>query len=225
MDEEEIWRIREEDVYPKLFGAKSRGIFTLDDKVFRQFGQETFDPLWFFLGVWEFAPTEARPCWMYVTSGLSNPWNWDDESNTASDPTTDVMSGFGMEFLFATPQQGDWAIRYLQTLLAYDILLYCDCFPDRGPIGPGNRVSFNAPLNRDPECALRGAIVSRADAFPSGFVLPSGQVEFFTVTGVADDEISFARENSTNILIERLVAAGAYPVTNPERAPLRFSES
>jgi hypothetical protein len=220
MDEEEIWRIRQDDVYPKLFGSKSRGIFTLDDSVFKQFGQETFDPLWFFFGVWEFAPTDARPCWMYATSGLSNPWRWDGAPKTEADIMPDVMSGFGIEFLFATPQQGDWAIRYLQTLLAYDILLYCDCFPDRGPIGPGNRVSFNAPINGDPQCALRGGIVSRTEAFPSGFALPSGKVEFFTVTGVSDDEISFARANSTDMLIERLAPAAAYPVTDPERAPL-----
>lgn len=224
MDLEEVWRIREEDIYPELFGTKSRGIFTLDDGVFKQLGQDRLDPRWLSIGIWEFAPTEARSCWMYATSGLSNPWYWEDESGAESDIEPGGMSGFGMEFLFATPQQGDWAIRYLQTILAYDILLYADCFPGRGPIGPGNRVSFNAPINHDSNCVLWGSVVSRAEAFPAGFVLPSGEVEFFTVTGVANDEIRFGQANSTAALIERLTAAGAYPVTDPARRAVPLSE-
>lgn len=157
---------------------------------------------------------------MYVTSGLSNPSFWEDES--VAEP--DEISGFSMEFLFATPQQGDWAIHYLRTILAYDILLYADCFPGRGLIGPGNRVSFNAPINHDSNCVLWGSVISSADAFPARFVLPSGEVEFFTVTGITKDEIGFAQANGTAALIERLAAAGAYPVTDPTRRVVPLSE-
>jgi hypothetical protein len=68
MDLEEIWRIREKDVYPKLFGPNGRGIFTLSAELFTgTFRQTEIDPLWLFYGVYEFAPTQDRPSWLYVT--------------------------------------------------------------------------------------------------------------------------------------------------------------
>jgi hypothetical protein len=45
VDLEEVWRIREEEVYPKLFGSVSRGIFPLTQELFsRRFGQQDVDP-------------------------------------------------------------------------------------------------------------------------------------------------------------------------------------
>ena len=39
MDLEEVWRLREEEVYPKLFGPLGRGIFPLTQELFnRRFG-------------------------------------------------------------------------------------------------------------------------------------------------------------------------------------------
>lgn len=51
MDLEEVWRIREDEIYPELLGTKSRGIFTLDDGVFKQLGQDRLDPRWLTFGV------------------------------------------------------------------------------------------------------------------------------------------------------------------------------
>ncbi len=73
MDVEEIWGIREEEIYPKLFGPVSRGIFPLTHELFSRFGGAEVDPRWLFLGVFEFAPTPERASWLYVTSGYSNP--------------------------------------------------------------------------------------------------------------------------------------------------------
>src|SRR5262245_11321978 len=76
VDLEEVWRIREEDVYPRLFGPLRRGIFTLTHELFsRRFGPQQIDPRWLTMGVMEFAPTAARKSWLYVTSGYSNPWD------------------------------------------------------------------------------------------------------------------------------------------------------
>jgi DNA-directed RNA polymerase specialized sigma24 family protein len=47
MDLEELWRVREEDLYPALFGPRVRGIFPLQVEMFTgQFGQSKVDPRW-----------------------------------------------------------------------------------------------------------------------------------------------------------------------------------
>ena len=215
MDLEEIWCIREEDVYPTLFGPNSRGIFPLSAELFSaRFRQQEIDPRWLFYGIIEFGPTEARPCWLYATSGHSNPWDWDDG---VRQDEVDTSSGAGVEFLFASTRQGDWAITYLQNMLAFDILLSAGRFQGRGPLGVGDRIPLRAPISGKADCVLRNAIVSHPETFPSGFALPSGRVDFLTFTGVTDDEISFAKANGTPDLIERLLAAGAYPITDPTR--------
>jgi hypothetical protein len=105
-------------------------------------------------------------------------------------------------------------------MLAYDLLLSADCFPGGTPIGVGDRIPLNAPINSNADCALRHAIVSTTDALPSDFTLPSGKVVFLTFTGVTDAEVSFARANSTQALVEHLATAGAHPVTDPTRVSI-----
>jgi hypothetical protein len=84
MDLERVWQIREEEIYPTLFGPVSRGIFPLSQQLFAErFRQSDVDPRWLFCGVFEFAPTADRQSWLYVTSGYSNPW---DEESVDFDP-------------------------------------------------------------------------------------------------------------------------------------------
>jgi hypothetical protein len=74
VDLEGAWSLREEQIYPSLFGPVSRGMFPLTQEFLeRRFGQADIDPRWLFLGVFEFAPALNRPSWLYVTSGYSNP--------------------------------------------------------------------------------------------------------------------------------------------------------
>jgi hypothetical protein len=76
MDLEELWRLREEGVYPTLSGPVGRGIFPRTQELFsKRFGQRNVDPRWLFFGVFEFAPTPKRCSRLYVSSGYSNPWN------------------------------------------------------------------------------------------------------------------------------------------------------
>ncbi len=94
---ERVWSYREEDLYPSLFGATSRGIFPISAEILTStFKQSTYDPRWLTHGVFEFAPTPDRESWLYVTSGLSNAW----ESSTAN---PSGVSGLGCEFIFETP--------------------------------------------------------------------------------------------------------------------------
>src|SRR5262245_7132167 len=67
---EHVWEHREEVLYPSLFGHISRGIFPIQAEMITEtFKQATFDPRWLHYGVIEFAPTQSRSSWLYVTSG------------------------------------------------------------------------------------------------------------------------------------------------------------
>ncbi len=98
---EEIWADREERLYPAMFGPM-RGIFPIPPARFERFDAPA-DPRWLTIGVFECAPTATRSSWLYVTSGLSNPWGDEADPN---EPT-----GYGCEFAIETARQGDWAIR------------------------------------------------------------------------------------------------------------------
>ena len=216
MDLEEVWRIREEEVYPALFGSRVRGIFPLQMEMFTgQFGQSKVDPRWLQYGVFEFAPIESRPSWLYVTSGHSNPW---EQPADGYDPNGE--SGAGAEFTFATTEAGDWAIRTLQAMLAFDLLLWADRFPEKEYIGVNDRVPLRAPLNGDPSCVLRNLVMTEAEGIPGEFQLPSGRVLLAGFTAISDDELLQAKQNGSPALIDRLRAAGFHPVNDPRRRSL-----
>jgi hypothetical protein len=216
MDLEEVWRIREEEIYPTLFGGEQRGIFTLSSELFEQrFSVKEIDPTWPCYGVFEFAPTPQRPFWLYVTSGHSNPW---DEESDAYDPAS--QSGAGIEFILASAERGDWAIQCLQNLLAFDLLLDVGHFPGGQLLAEGDRIPIRSPINGKENCLIRNVILSRPASLPTGFQLPSGQVGLLTFTGVTDSELAFAKENSTEALINRLQPLGFFPVTDPHRRPV-----
>lgn len=212
VDLEEVWRIREEEIYPSLFGPMCRGIFTLGADVFNRFGQNQVDPRWLFMGVLEFAPFGARNHWLYVTSGYSNPWDVEPED---FDPTSD--SGTGVEFTFATSEQGDWAIQTLQSMLAFDVLLRVGGVPGAKPLSLNDRIPLRAPINGEPDCNIRNLILVQREDGPQEFQLPSGKVILVGFTGITDSELAFAKSHTSAALLERLRVAGCHPVTNPHR--------
>jgi hypothetical protein len=216
MDLKEVWRVREEEVYPALFGTRVRGIFPLPMETFTgQFGQSEVDPRWLHYGVFEFAPTETRPSWLYVTSGHSNPWEQSPEEFDAN-----AESGSGAEFTLATTEPGDWAIRTLQSMLAFDILLWAGRFPGMECLGLHDRIPLRAPLNGDPACVLRNLIMTEPEGIPVEFQLPSGTVLLTGFTAISDDELGEAKQNGSSGLIDRLRAAGFHPVNDPHRRSL-----
>ncbi len=216
MDLEEVWRIREEDLYPSMFGPISRGIFPLDHSLFaNRFRQEKIDPRWLTMGVFEFAPYKERNHWLYVTSGYSNPWEDDPETY---DPESE--SGSGVEFVFAVSEPGDWAIETLQSMLAFDVLLAAGRFSDSPPLSLGDRIPLRAPINGDPACEIRNLVVVVHENGPKTFQLPSGEVTLVGFTGIADAELQFAKANTSETLIETLRTAGHHPVTDPNRSSI-----
>jgi hypothetical protein len=217
LDLEEVWRIREEEIYPALFGQRVRdGIFTLPVEMFTgAFEQSQVDPRWLFHGVFEFAPTAGRHSWLYVTSGYSNPWEQSPEEYDL-----DGASGSGVEFTFATTVQGDWAIRALQSMLVFDILLSAGRYPGKSPLGLADTIPLRGPLNGDPDCVLRNVIMTAAEGIPNEFALPSGKVVLTGFTALTDEELAEIRRTQSLSLIDRLRAAGFHPVNDPQRPSL-----
>lgn len=216
MDLERIWQIREEEIYPALFGPVSRGIFPLTERLFTDhFGQVDVDPQWLFHGVFEFAPTAQRQHWLYVTSGYSNPWEQDE-----ADYDEEGESGLGVEFTFAVSEQGDWAVRVLQKVLAFDILLGAGRFAGADRFSLHDRIPLHAPLDGRPECELRNVVIVEREDGPQEFSLPSGVVVLVGLTGITDAERAFAKAHGTPALLDRLRMAGHHPVTNPRRTSL-----
>lgn len=216
MDLETVWKIREEEVYPALFGSPCRGIFPLSQQLFSdRFGQSDIDPRWLFYGVFEFAPTVERPYWLYVTSGHSNPWE-----REPVDYDLDGESGAGFEFTFAVSEQGDWAIQTLQHVLAFDLLLRAGRYSGGEPFSLHDRIPLRAPINGRPDCQVRNLVLVENEGAPQEFSLPSGLVILVGFTGITDTELTFAKANGSPALIERLREAGYHPVTDPSRPSL-----
>lgn len=216
VDLEAVWKMREEEVYPALFGPISRGIFPLTQELFsEQFGQADIDPRWLFYGVFEFAPTTDRASWLYVTSGYSNPWDQEPEDY---DPAGE--SGAGVEFTFSVSEQGDWAIQALQRMFAFDLLLGADRFPGGNRMSMHDRIPLRAPINGQPNCKVRNLMLVEREDGAQEFSLPSGEVILVGFTGMTDAELAFAKQHNSPALIKKLRAAGYHPVTNPHRDSL-----
>ncbi len=138
---EEAWEFREGKLYPGHFGPKQQGIYVLDGELFTNvFRQDSFDPRWLTHGVFEFEPTEKRPSWVYVSSGLSNAWETDS-------PEPNAPSGLGCEFVFQSPAQSRWALLLLQRMVAFQLLLAAGRFSGRGLLEIWDRIPLRSPID------------------------------------------------------------------------------
>ena len=213
MDLEEVWRIREEEIYPNLFGQQSCGIFPLGLALFTdRFQQEKVDPRWLYYGVIEFSPTPSRASWLYATSGHSNPWETEPV-----DYDITKQSGAGVEFTLETVEKAEWAISILQSLLAFDILLNAGRYPNKDVLQLYDRIPIKAPLNGNPNCLLRNLIVTKSGHFKDKFILPSGIVQLLSFTAISDCELTYAKEYGTENIINQLHELGFHPANDPFR--------
>ena len=207
---EDVWCLREEEIYPKLFGPVSRGVFPLDRKDFAMFGVDDPDPRWLHHSVIEFAPTDTRESWAYVTSGYSNPWSEDPDAFS-----TEGDSGSGVEFVLETDRQGDWAIVHLRRMLTLELLLGSGRIGN-GPLGLHDRIPLKEPIDWVEGHEIRN-LMTTGSAFPE-FQLPSGTVMFVQLIGLTDAEREHANSGELADLLERLTEAKAIPVVKPNRA-------
>ena len=218
---EEVWKYREEILYPKQFGILSRGIFPLDVALFEQvFGPQDIDPRWLHIGVLEFGPTATRNSWLYVTSGLSNPWETE-----ASDYNPEQYSWLGVEYVIEVPEQADWAIHVLRRLLAYHLLAAHGRFGDFEPPYYGSRVPAGGAIDWSSDSTLTFLAIAKPAHYEAIGQLASGLFDFLHVVGITEAERDYAKTTSTEELISKLENHGAYPATEPKRASLPLEDT
>jgi hypothetical protein len=211
-DLESVWEHREETVYRALFGSVGDGIAVLTADMFGDLGAASVDPRWLSIGVIAFAPSGPRSSWIYVSSGLSNPWDTDPGDWASSE-----YSGLGVEFVLETPQQGDWAQALLLEIVAYAMLVAAGFFGERPHMSYGHRMAMAEPIGPDGNSELTSVVLVEPDHYASRFKLESGAVDLLHVLGITAAELQFAKETSSAELVGRLRSAGVYPRTDPRR--------
>ena len=211
---ERVWADREERIYPGLFGSLGAGIFPLDGETFEVFKQDP-DPRWLFTGVFESEPSSKHTDWVYVSSGLSNPWEQDRPAESS-----DELSWLGVEFVLRSSEQGAWAIRLVQHIAAFEILLAHDRFPGRERLGFGDRIPLGGPMAPGNEGLLTYLLVAPPADQQNVFQLESGCVDFVQLVGITEREAAFGKQNGLDPLLELLRSGGAYEITDPARASL-----
>jgi len=188
---EESWEQREEVIYKSLFSDLGEGIYPLDAELFKtQFDYENIDPRWMHLGVFKCPPTSDRKTWLYVSSGMSNPW----ESEEPED-----YSGYGTEFILETEIESDWAINVLRSLIAFNILVAIGNYGDKPLLDIGDRVPYSIEPN------IKSMMIVAPSDYPESFDLKSGKVDFLQVVGITEDELVHAQENGSDELAKLLL--------------------
>jgi hypothetical protein len=208
---ERVWAQREDEVYRDLFGDLGAGVHPATIVHYARLRQSPRHPGWLHHGVFGCPPHGGRAHWVYVTSGLSNPWNLDAPGR---DPSGE--SGLGFELCLCTPSRGDWAVEVLHHLMAWQLLVATGAVPGQ-PLGRGQRVPLGGPIDGARECALTWALVEAPEEIAPSFELPSGKVDWLLLVGATEAEVQFARGSDQQQLVARLRAAGHWPVTDPRR--------
>ncbi len=198
---EEAWEERETSKYKEIFGDVKDKIFPLNHDIFsRVFDRNEIDPTWLHSGVMVSPPSKERGSWVYVTSGMSNPWESEQKEE---------FSGLGIELLLQTDSEMNEAIEILLNLMAFNILLSVRHYGEKPMLDYGDRI----PLQIEPN--LTHVVLAEPQSFPSCFELISGQVDLMQVIALTNDEFSFAKEHGSLAILEKFKEQGYYnPKTN-----------
>lgn len=199
---EDSWEEREEKVYKQIFVDIGPGIYPLSAEIFDRMNAVTVDPRWLTHGVFKCPPTENRKTWVFVTSGMSNPW----ESESPEEYT-----GLGVEFLMETDEEEMWAVEVLKTLMAYNLLLTAGKMGDYTPLDYGHRV----PLTLSE--SINTMMFVRPISFPDSFAIKSGKVDLLQVVGITPAELEAAKQTSSEELKEKIVSNTGGLITYKER--------
>ena len=209
---EDCWADRDEVEYPKLFGAISEEVYTLEQSGALEAWLESdlaeikeMDPNWGGMGVRVAPPTPEYPYWTYVTSGLSNPFT----VAPGEEIEPGRPSGIGYEMVIHTPEEAQWPVLRLLDMMAYNLV----CMR---AFAAGHRYPVEGTLTGG-ESKLNGFVFVTDPSRPSHFQLESGQVQLLTLVGVTKNEMAFSRSNGMERLMAKLVAAGTGYITHPER--------
>jgi len=217
---EDIWRDREERVYPALFGPLPSTVIPLTAETFQTIlGPDTkVQPQWLHYAVIEIAPNEQHADWLYVTTAFSQPW----KVEKPEDLNKDSFSGVGYELVLRTPERAGWAVEVLHRLAAYQIGVNNEIL--KGKLFEyGDWMALNGPLsNLTPESKVRGIFITRPRDFAARFELQSGQVDVLQIVGITGDEVAFLLNSGPIPLEELLYTQGAAPTSDPERGSVEL---
>jgi hypothetical protein len=212
---EQLWCDREDRVYKALFGDLGPGVYAAGPQVYERFRKEPH-PGWCNHGVFACPPNDDRKTWLYVTSGLSNPWNL---TTPQRDPSG--FSGLGFELVLETPDAADWAVPLLHNLMAYELLVAVGSYQGAELFEYGNRIPLNASVTPSFPSKIRWLLVVQPQGFAPSFELQSGRVDLFQLVGATDAEVEFARQTSQDALVELLQKKGVFPATDAARESVR----
>ena len=141
----------------------------------------------------------ARPYWLVLTSGLTDPHVDRNEPGVAED---DRMAGLGYELCASARDEPSWA-----TSLLFDLVRYV--LTERRDLSPGDTMDFGESLSRGSACS---AVVFAPPRFFHGLQeLPTGHYGWLHVLPVTADELAWAQRESTPALVELLYRTGAAP--------------
>lgn len=212
---EAVWTDREERVYRGLFGDLGPGVHPASPATFARYRKEPH-PGWLNHGVFACPPNERRPTWLWVTSGLSNPWNLE---RPGKDPSG--FSGLGFELVIESSEAADWAVPLLHNLMAYELLVAVGSYEGAELLEYGNRVPLGGSITPAFDSAIRWLLVEQAKHYPSSFEIASGRVDLFHLVGATDAEVELARQTNQEMLVALLEKGGVYPRTDAARPSLR----
>jgi hypothetical protein len=212
---EKAWEQREESIYKALFGDLGDGIYPLPGELFTErFEQPSYDPRWLSHGVFQSPPNKERETWLYVSSGMSNPWQSDE---------AEEFSGLGSEFVLETNEASEWALEVLHNLLGYNILLAHGKLGDGPLLHYGDRIPMTVGCEDDVEPTITSMVLVEPDHYPASFDLISGKVELLHVIGATGPELDFAKKNGSEELLKLLIQSKVYPVTELTRDSISLS--
>ena len=205
-----IWRAREEEIYPRLFGDVGQEIHTITPGLFKNLGIQSVDPRWLTHGILVSPPGKSRLSWLYVTSGLSNPWGVNPDV-----VATNEFSGLGFEFLIQTTASATWPIAVLNRLMAIQILIAAGQ-KEGQLLEPFDRVGLGESIDGGVS-ELKNLFVAPPEDIPSRIQTESGLVDMLVCVGISDAELQFARAQDGPGLLQLLKHHGHFPVTDPNR--------
>lgn len=214
---EKAWEHREETLYKELFGDIGKNIYPLTIEIFTEAFKLACDPRWLTIGVFECPPHGDRKTWTYVTSGLSNPWEDEEPPEDLDEP-----SGLGVEYVFNTTARASWAIKLVQHVAAYELLISHGKITGRESIYLGDRIPVQILDQQDRPSAIQMVMVAEPGFVAADHKLLSGALQLVQLVGITEREAAFSRVNNAEALIEKLRAAGCYDVTDPWRATLEL---
>jgi hypothetical protein len=212
---EGVWSDRENRAYRSLFGDLGQGIYSAGPGVYERYRKQPH-PGWLNHGVFACPPNDDRASWLYVTSGLSNPWNLDQPGR---DPSG--FSGLGFELVVESPNAANWAVPLLHNLMAYELLVAVGTWPEAELLEYGNRVPLGGSITPDFDSAIRWLLVEPPEHYAPSFELASGRVDLFHLVGATDAEVELARRQDQNALVALLRHHGVWPRTDASRASQR----